>query len=76
MCLMSMFFCDGSKEVSDGVWCHAVNILKCFMLLADFKDAVSSGYGDHLAIIRKQLLNSNATVNWKGDKGRNIEILK
>ena len=49
-------FCDGSKEVSDGVWCYAVNILKCFMLLADFKDAVSSGNGDHLAIIRKQLL--------------------
>ena len=49
-------FSDGSKEVSDGVWCYAVNTVKCYMLLADFKDAVSTGNGDHLPIIRKQLL--------------------
>ena len=25
---------------TDGVWCYGVNILRSFMLLADFKDAV------------------------------------
>ncbi|CAB3995477.1 Hypothetical predicted protein, partial [Paramuricea clavata] len=33
----------GGDEVSDGVWCCGVNLMKCFMLLADFKDAVSTG---------------------------------
>ena len=41
---------------ADGVWCYGVNIIKCFMLLLDFKDAVSTGNGDHLSILRKQLL--------------------
>ena len=43
-------------EVSDGVWCYSVSILKCFMVIADFKDAVSTGNGDHISILRKQLL--------------------
>lgn len=44
------------KKVSDGVWCYSVNIIKCFMVLTDFKDAVSSGSGDYIAILRKQSL--------------------
>ncbi|XP_028403253.1 uncharacterized protein LOC114525978 [Dendronephthya gigantea] len=46
----------GEIEVTDGVWCYGVNILKSFMLLADFKNAVSSGNGEYISILRKQLL--------------------
>ncbi len=47
----------GNKEVADGIWCYSVNIIKCFFLiLADFKDAVSTCNGEHLLILRKQLL--------------------
>jgi hypothetical protein len=49
-------FVGGDEEVSDGVWYYGVNLLKCFMLLVDFKDAVSTGNGEHLLILRKQLL--------------------
>ena len=45
-----------SSVMSDGIWCYSVNILKSFMVLADFKDAVATGNGEHLAILRKQLL--------------------
>lgn len=44
------------EDASDGVWCYGVNIIRCFLLLADFKDAVSTGNGEHLLILRKQLL--------------------
>ena len=44
------------KDVSNGVWCYSIDILKCFMVTADFKDAVSTGNGDHISILRKQLL--------------------
>ena len=40
----------------DGVCCYSVNVLQSFMLLADFKDAVSSGNGEHLSTLHKQLL--------------------
>ena len=40
----------------DGVCAYSVNVLQSFMLLADFKDAVSSGNGDHLSTLHKQLL--------------------
>jgi hypothetical protein len=33
-----------------------VNVLQSFMLLADFKDADSSGNGEHLSTLHKQLL--------------------
>ena len=48
----------GNEEVptTDGVWCYAVNILRSFLLLADMKDAVSTGNGEYLSILRKQLL--------------------
>ena len=44
------------EDVSDGVWCYGINVIKCFMVLLDFKDAVSTGNGQHLSILRKQLL--------------------
>ena len=47
---------DGDRVDEDGIWNYGVNIIMCFMLLADFKDAVSSGNGEHLLILRKQLL--------------------
>lgn len=40
----------------DRVYCYSINLIKCFLLLADFKDAVASGNGEHLSVIRKQLL--------------------
>ena len=40
----------------DGVYSYAVNLIVSFLLLADFKDAVKSGNGDYLAVLRKQLL--------------------
>ena len=43
-------------ELTDGIWCYGVNHIKCFLLLADVKDAVSRGNGEHLLILRKQLL--------------------
>ena len=47
---------QSDDDVSDGVWSYGINVIKCFMLLLDFKDAVSAGNGDHLSILRKQLL--------------------
>ena len=41
---------------NDGICSYSVNVLQSFMLLADFKDAVSSGNGDYLSILHKQLL--------------------
>lgn len=38
------------------LWCYAVNILRSFLLLADIKDAVATGNGEYLSILRKQLL--------------------
>ena len=32
---------QSDDDTSDGVWSYGVNIIKCFMLLLDFKDAVS-----------------------------------
>ena len=40
----------------DGVFSYSVNLMTSFLLLADFKDAVKSGNGDYLAVLRKQLL--------------------
>ena len=45
---------ESDEDVSDGVWNYGV--IKCFMVLLDFKDAVSTGNGNHLSILRKQLL--------------------
>jgi hypothetical protein len=50
-------FIGGNGEVADGVWSYSVNVIKCFLILVDFKDAVSTGNGEHLLILRKQLLH-------------------
>ena len=44
----------GNEDIptTDGVWCYAVNILRSFLLLAD---AVSTGNGEYLPTLRKQL---------------------
>ena len=54
--LNEFVFVGENTELTNGIWCYAINILKCFMVLADRKDAVSTGNGQHLSIIRKQLL--------------------
>ena len=48
----------GNEDIptTDGVWCYAVNILRSFLLLAYMKDAVSTGNGEYLSTLRKQLL--------------------
>ena len=53
--LDEFIFVAGSRKVADSVWCYGVNIIK-FMVLADFKDAVSTGNGEYISILRKQLL--------------------
>ena len=50
------FVFHGDDKVTYGIWCYGVNLIKCFLILADFKDAVYTGNGDHLLILRKQLL--------------------
>ena len=40
----------------DGVFSYSVNLMVSFLLLADLKDAVKTGNGDYLAVLRKQLL--------------------
>ena len=54
--LKEFIFLGGNQKVADGVWCYGANIIKSFMVLADFKDAVSSGNGEYISILRKQLL--------------------
>ena len=46
----------GLSIPSDGVWYYGINMLKTYLLLADIKDAVATGNGEYLTIIRKQLL--------------------
>ena len=41
---------------ADGVLSYSVNVMKSFLLLADFKDAVATGNGHYLSILRKQML--------------------
>jgi hypothetical protein len=55
--LDELIFHGENKVVEDGVWCYSVNIVKSFMVLADFKNAVSTGNGEYISILRKQLLS-------------------
>ena len=51
-------FFDQNSSLSvptDGVWNYAVNTLRSYLLLADFKDAVAAGNGEYLSILRKHL---------------------
>ena len=54
--LDEFIFVAGNRKVADGVWCYGVNIIKSFMMLADFNDAVSTGNGEYISILRKLLL--------------------
>ena len=54
--LEEFIFLGGNQKVADGVRSYGANIIKSFMVLADFKDAVSSGNGEYISILRKQLL--------------------
>ena len=45
---------NADEEQTDGVWCYAVNVLRCYLLRAYFKDAVANGNGEYLSILRKQ----------------------
>ena len=47
---------EDNHKTADVVWSYCVNLMRSFLLLADIKDAVATGNGDHLAILRKQLL--------------------
>jgi hypothetical protein len=48
---------DGDDAcMRDGVLSYSVNLMASFLLLADLKDAVKSGNGEYLAVLRKQLL--------------------
>ena len=48
---------DGDDACTrDGVLSYSVNLMASFLLLADLKDAVKSGNGEYLAVLRKQLL--------------------
>ena len=54
-------FNDEDKEScptapTDGVWCYAINLIKSYILLADIKDAVPTGNGEHFTTLGKQLL--------------------
>ena len=49
-------FIDSDDVSEDGVWCYGVNIIRSFLVLADIKDAVATGNGEYLSILRKQLL--------------------
>ena len=41
---------------NDGVCQYAVNLMVSYMILVDYKNAVATCNGDHLLILRKQLL--------------------
>ena len=41
---------------TDSVCRYSVNLVKSFMILADIKDAVATGNGQHLSVLHKQLL--------------------
>jgi hypothetical protein len=43
-------------EDEDGVMNYSINLLKSFMILMDYKDAVASGNGEHLALLHKQMI--------------------
>ena len=45
-----------SSTEDNGILSYAVDLMISYMILADFKDAVSSGNGEYLATLHKQLL--------------------
>lgn len=47
---------DGAPDDEDHVVNYSTNLLRSFMVLLDYKDAVSTGNGNHLAVIHKQMI--------------------
>ena len=47
---------DDDSGDEDRVMNYPINLIRSFMILLDYKDAVASGNGDHLAIIHKQMI--------------------
>ena len=47
---------DGDQDGEDDVLNYSINLLKSFMILSDYKDAVATGNGEHLALMHKQLI--------------------
>ena len=47
---------SNEDEDRDGVNNYSLNLLRSYMILLDYKDAVSSGNGEHLALIHKQMI--------------------
>ena len=46
---------DGEDTCTrDGVLSYSVNLMASFLLLDDLKDAVKSGNGEYLAVLRKE----------------------
>ena len=48
---------DDDSAGEDRVMNYSINLLRSFMILLDYKDAVATGNGDHLAIIQKQMIS-------------------
>ena len=51
-----VFIEDDQAFGTDSVCHYSVNLVKSFMILADIKDAVATGNGQHLSVLHKQLL--------------------
>ena len=47
---------DEKAGSEDGIWCYGANIICTFLVLADMKDAVATGNGEHMSTMRKQML--------------------
>ena len=77
---VAKYFLPGSNVMEgdhvmedDGVMSYAVHVIKFYLIITDVKDAVSTGNGDYLATLHKQLL-----VNFFSTSGFNayaIEML-
>ncbi len=60
---VAKYFLSGSNVMEgdhvmedDGVMSYAVHVIKLYLIITDVKDAVSTGNGDYLATLHKQLL--------------------
>ena len=51
-----IFPLNDGEAAYDGILSYSVNLITSYMILTDFKDAVSSGNGEYLATLHKQLL--------------------
>ena len=75
MCSTSEEDCMESldDDNTDGVFNYGLDLLKSYFILPDCKDAVVSGNGEHLALIKKQMLFYFSSVS--GFNSYAIEML-